>query len=147
MRMLVQVRRLPLVHQLSINTIYLTLSVLNLLLVIIFLLITAKNGHLFFLPPQVFRPYFFAGVGYVSYRSIEKKLISESYSGYTNYHTEKEEQTKGKFGVDAGFGIDYRISHKISIQVEAGYMVGFGDESPFKDCSAIKANLGICYNF
>jgi len=91
------------------------------------------NVHAFFMSPRSLRPYAFAGVGYLDY--LEKDYYyGSSYKGDVN--------TDG-FGFDAGLGVDYRVSHKISLQFEAGALMGVADD----DCIGIKFNLGLCYNF
>lgn len=89
------------------------------------------NIHLFFTSPQVFRPYFFAGLGYASF--------SDETKGYYG----KDREAESQFGLNAGFGADYRVSHKVSLQAEAGTMLGVGKDPNF----ALRFNLGFCYNF
>ena len=89
------------------------------------------NMHLFFSSPKAFRPYFFAGPGYMSYyETYYEKGYEESY-------------TEDDFGFDGGFGLDYRVSHNLSLQVEAGAVIGVGDDDHF----GAKFNIGCCYNF
>ena len=81
------------------------------------------NVHLFFSSPRSLRPYFFAGAGYVNFR----------YNGG---------EDRGGVGADAGLGLDWRLSHKISLQLEAGVLAGSEDVQ-----IGGKFNLGVCYNF
>ena len=82
------------------------------------------NVHAFFMSPRSLRPYAFAGAGYLGY----------------DYN---EEDREYGFGFDAGLGLDYRMSHHFSLQLEAGALMGTWDE----DCIGLKFNLGVCYNF
>ena len=91
------------------------------------------NMHIFFSSPKAFRPYLFAGLGYIDF--------SDSY--YSYYHDKKERETEGDFGFDVGLGLDYRMSHNFSLQVEAGAVIGVGDDDHF----GAKINIGFCYNF
>ena len=85
------------------------------------------NVHAFFISPRSLRPYAFAGVGYLAY------LKKDNYDKWR----------KDGFGFDAGLGLDYRMSHHFSLQLEAGALMGVADD----DCIGLKFNLGVCYNF
>ena len=76
------------------------------------------NVHAFFMSPRSLRPYAFAGVGYIG-------------------------DHEGEFGFDAGLGLDYRVSHHFSLQLEVGTLIGVEDD----DWVGLKFNLGLCYNF
>lgn len=97
-------------------------------------MIGVLNGHLFFMPPRSFRPYVFAGVGFVNY---------VNYHYYDNYSGNNYKKDEEGFGFDAGAGIDYRVSHKVSLQLEAGVVEGLG----IHDAIGGRFNLGFCYNF
>ena len=90
------------------------------------------NMHIFFSSPKAFRPYFFAGPGFVSYY--------ESY--WPSDFSKAEKYSRGDFGVNAGLGLDFRVS-SISLQLEAGAIMGVSDDDYF----GAKFNLGFCYNF
>lgn len=79
------------------------------------------NVHAFFMSPRSLRPYAFAGVGYIGYG----------------------DDREGGFGFDAGLGLDYRVSHHFSLQLEVGTLIGVEDD----DWVGLKFNLGVCYNF
>ena len=82
------------------------------------------NFDVFFFAPRAFRPYFYAGPGFVSFSKHERF-----------------------FGANAGFGLDYRLSHKLSLQVEVGAVKGFDTDADFDDKLAGKVNIGLSYNF
>lgn len=91
------------------------------------------NFHGFFASPRNVRPYFFAGFGYMQYKyhnTVDKQIVggAEHFNG---------------MGVDGGMGVDLRISHDFSLQIEAGIMKGFKDEA----CLALFWQGGVCYNF
>lgn len=88
------------------------------------------NVHLFFSSPRSLRPYFFAGAGYVN------------FAFYSNDYWGDYKEDKGGVGADAGLGLDWRLSHKISLQLEAGVLAGSEDAQ-----IGGKFNLGVCYNF
>lgn len=90
------------------------------------------NMHLFFSSPRVVRPYAFLGVGYVGFKDYY-------YSRYDDYGYELKE----RFGVDGGLGLDWRMTHNLSLQVEGGVLLGINDD----DAIGPKINIGICYNF
>ena len=97
------------------------------------------NVHAFFISPRSLRPYAFAGVGYLGYLKKHNYYYGSSYD---------EEDRKDGFGFDAGLGLDYRMSHHFSLQLEAGALMGtngIADEGT--DCIGLKFNLGVCYNF
>ena len=97
------------------------------------------NMHIFMLSPRSVRPYVFAGVGYLGYSKESDFYIYDNY-GYYNYKTTKDDNG---FGIDGGLGLDCRLSHSLSLQVEIGVLKGFADV----DCFGAKANIGLCYNF
>ncbi len=102
------------------------------------------NIHAFFSSPRTIRPYAFAGFGYLGYKEYEKGyyILIDNY-GTLRYYDDNKESNKGGFGVDGGFGLDYRVSHNISLQAEAGIITGFVGGMPI----SIKANIGVCYTF
>ena len=89
------------------------------------------NMHIFFSSPKAFRPYFFAGPGYVSF------FENHGYYGYEDKYSE------GDLGVNAGLGLDFRVSHNFSLQLEAGAIMRVSNVDYF----GAKFNLGFCYNF
>lgn len=93
-----------------------------------FNLAALMNAHIFFMSPRAVRPYAFAGIGYVSF-------IENHYYGGRD--------TKGDFGVNGGLGLDWRITHTFSLQIEAGVLVGFSDDDMF----GARGSIGFCYNF
>lgn len=97
------------------------------------------NGHLFFSSPRAFRPYFFTGVGYV----LVNHPYHESYGYYPNFYTVGNHKNEGSLGVNTGLGIDYRMSHDFSMQVEAGGIMGIN----YGKSTSIKVNIGVTYNF
>ena len=96
------------------------------------------NGHLFFSSPRPFRPYFFAGAGWMQYIDV--------YSYDSNYYGRESEEKMNLFGVNVGLGIDYRISHNLSLQIEAGIMGKIGNVEGVKKITE-KTNIGVTYNF
>lgn len=97
------------------------------------------NVHAFFMSPRSLRPYAFAGVGYLGYLKKRTYYYGSSYD---------EEDRKDGLGFDAGLGLDYRVSHHFSLQLEAGALMGMnGIEVEGADCIGLKFNLGVCYNF
>ncbi len=96
------------------------------------------NGHLFFSSPRPFRPYLFAGAGWMRYNYKYHKYT------YNNYivHNKQESQ----FGINAGLGIDYRITHNLSLQIEAGVIRKIGKIKGDKQIVG-KINIGFAYNF
>lgn len=93
-----------------------------------FSLAALMNTHVFILSPRVLRPYVFAGIGYVVYKE-----------NYSYGDPEKD----GSFGINGGLGLDWRISHKLSLQIEAGPLYGIQDDDMF----GARASIGFCYNF
>ena len=93
------------------------------------------NVHIFFSSPRFFRPYFFVGPGYVSFTD------DHSYNYGSYYYEDKE--TDPDFGVNGGFGLDFRVSHNFSLQLEAGGIIGVSDDDEI--CG--KLSIGFCYNF
>ena len=91
------------------------------------------NMHIFFSSPKAFRPYFFAGPGYVSF--------FEDHGSYGFGYEDKD--SEADFGVNGGLGLDFRVSHNFSLQLEAGAIIGVSDDESF----GAKFNLGFCYNF
>lgn len=79
------------------------------------------NLDIFFLSPRAVRPYFFVGIG----------IMDDGYHGEVH------------FGPDAGLGLDWRITHNLSLQIEGGGMISVDDD----DCLAAKFNIGLTYNF
>ena len=100
-----------------------------------FYLAVLANAHFFMLSPRSVRPYVFAGVGYLGYDTYIPSSGPAEYSS-------KYEDDNG-FGIDGGLGLDCRLSHSLSLQVEVGVLKGFADV----DCFGAKANIGLCYNF
>ena len=101
------------------------------------------NMHFFFIAPQKLRPYAIAGIGYGSYTK-KRYDYSYYYSGGSYYSNSiNYDKTEGDFCVNGGLGLDWRISHKVSMQVEAGVLMGVSDD----DHIGLKWNTGICYNF
>ena len=90
------------------------------------------NMHLFFLSPSAFRPFIFAGPGFLSYSDERYDYVLGSYR-----KTEKD------FGFDGGLGLDYRVTHNLSLQMEVGGLIGLGDDDHY----GLKLNIGFCYNF
>ena len=111
------------------------------------------NIHIFILSPRSVRPYVFAGVGYLGYKKDKENYWAvyndtyDSQGNWTGYTTKEyssiEHKTDNGFGIDGGLGLDCRLSHSLSLQVEAGVLWGFADD----DCFGAKANIGLCYNF
>lgn len=89
------------------------------------------NVHAFFMAPQAVRPYFFAGAGFV--------MFSDEHSYYIDNYREDTED----FGFNGGFGLDWRITHNWSFQVEAGLLMGVSDDDEIGG----RASIGITYNF
>lgn len=77
------------------------------------------NIHAFLMAPRSVRPYLYAGTGFMTWRGW------------------REDITSG--GLDGGVGLDYRMSHHMSLQLEAGAMIG--------EEFAGKVSLGVSYNF
>ncbi len=106
------------------------------------------NIHAFFSSPRSVRPYAFAGIGYLGYtiNDVYYDLIPY-YSSYTSYMyysgLTMSKTNKGSFGFDGGLGLDFRVSHNISLQAEAGIMMGVDDNHIL----SMKGNIGICYTF
>lgn len=86
------------------------------------------NAHVFFCSPRSIRPYFFTGIGYAKFQE-EHKFEPTEY--------------KTCFGINGGFGLDWRITHKFSVQIEAGALLGVGDDNMI----GVRGNIGFCYNF
>jgi hypothetical protein len=90
------------------------------------------NMHYFFSSPRAFRPFIFAGPGFVSF---SKKLSSiNSSRAYRD--------TIDDFGLDGGFGLDYRITHNFSLQAQIGGLYGVSSSE-----IAGKYTMGFCFNF
>ncbi len=101
------------------------------------------NLHAFLSSPRTLRPYIFVGGGYVRINGIEKYYAIYNYNvGYDIIDNVKKLK-ESRFGVDAGIGLDYRVSHHFSLQAEAGIMGAFGKNTDL----IIKANIGACYTF
>ena len=76
------------------------------------------NTNIFFCSPRAFRPYIIAGIGYWK-------------------------ESQNHMGLTPGLGIDYRVTHDFSIQVEGGALLGINAEKS----NYVRLNLGACYNF
>lgn len=83
------------------------------------------NVDCFFLSPRALRPYFFTGGGFVNYK------YGYNYSTYD-----------AGVGLNAGLGLDWRITHDWSMQFEVGGCELLSDED-----GAAKFNIGLTYNF
>ena len=107
------------------------------------------NVHAFILSPGAVRPYVFLGAGYLGYKKTREYSdyydIYDSSGNWVNYRvsTHKEEKSDNGLGFDGGLGLDYRITHSISLQIEGGILLGIADD----DANGVKASVGICYNF
>jgi len=109
------------------------------------------NLHAFLMSPRSLRPYLFAGIGYLGYEGKESVTqmytywvdIYGVYEAYNDYYEAEEKYNRNGFGIDGGLGLDYRVSHNVSLQIEAGVIKGVKDE----ECFGLKANIGVCYNF
>ena len=96
------------------------------------------NGHFFFFSPRVVRPYLFVGAGYGEY-------YGEQWTyAYDKYYSHLKMGSESCFVGNAGLGLDWRISHKFSLQLEAGVMTNFDDDGTALN---LKANIGFAYNF
>lgn len=91
------------------------------------------NLHLFFSSPNALRPYFFAGAGFVSFKDFHHYYVD-------NYYYGKKSDDDSGLGLDIGLGLDFRMTHTISLQVEAGAMYG-------AEKIGGRFNIGLCYNF
>lgn len=103
------------------------------------------NLHAFLSSPRTLRPYIFVGGGYVGINGKEKSfddIIYDYNFGHFNLINEKKLK-ESRYGVDGGIGLDYRVSHHLSLQAEAGIMGAFGRNNDL----IIKANIGACYTF
>lgn len=89
------------------------------------------NMHFFFSAPKAFRPYFILGGGF--------GLFRRNYKTYSFSYSDEE----GLFVLNGGLGLDWRLSHNLSLQTEFGSIYGFGEESSF----GLRANIGLSYNF
>lgn len=96
------------------------------------------NAHIFFMNPRRLRPYFLAGIGYSS--------VKERENYYYNYLNYKYEETRGGFAFDAGLGLDCRLSHRISLQVEAVILKQTNYFHTFTGW-ILKPNIGVAFNF
>lgn len=92
------------------------------------------NGHFFLVSPKKWRPYIFAGFGYLSYKEI---IHSGNYQGSHEYQWSHEDEG---IGFNGGVGLDYRFSYHWSLQTEIG-LLGNIEHQVFN------ANIGISYNF
>jgi len=106
------------------------------------------NIHIFMLSPRSVRPYFFAGAGYLGYgedATWTEYIDTYDSQGNWDYYTRErsEHKTDNGFGIDGGLGLDCRLSHTLSLQVEVGVLFGVADD----DANGVKANIGLCYNF
>ncbi len=102
------------------------------------------NVHAFFSSPRSLRPYAFAGVGYVGMKDQQELGYFFPFNGIWIYAGSSSKTERGSaFGVDGGIGLDYRVSHHFSLQVEAGIMGAFWEDTYL----FIKANIGACYTF
>lgn len=83
------------------------------------------NNHFFMTKAKRFRPYAIAGIGYMHLTSNDHGKIVELPTFY----------------FCGGIGIDYRLSHKWSMQASLCYL------GNFDSCATIDFVLGIAYNF
>ncbi len=88
--------------------------------------------HYLFGSPKVVRPYVAVGFSIFGYEEID-------YS----YYSGKEYEHELGFGPNFGLGLDWRISHSLSIQLEAKGVPNVIDD----DCSFVAIALGLSYNF
>lgn len=95
------------------------------------------NAHIFFMNPRRVRPYFLAGIGYSSTRR---------WAHYYSMYSYGTRESSGGFAFDAGLGLDWRLSHRISLQIEAGALKQTGFEG-FERGLSMKANIGVAFNF
>ncbi len=86
------------------------------------------NFNLFFSKSNNVRPFLYVGGGFVSRCCI--------------YDYEYETTNGG--GVNAGIGLDYRISHSVTLMAQFGPQVMFLDG---ETAIALDPKVGICYNF
>ena len=83
------------------------------------------NNHFFLTKVKRFRPYAIAGIGYMH-------LTCNDYGKLVELPT---------FYFCGGIGVDYRISHKLSMQASLCYL------GNFDYCATIDFEIGIAYNF
>ncbi len=107
------------------------------------------NIHAFILPPGSVRPYGFLGIGYLGYkRESEYTIYHDVYDSdynWTGYNESRwtENESDNGLGLDGGVGLDCRLTHSLSLQVEVGILLGIADD----DTNGLKASIGLCYNF
>ena len=87
------------------------------------------NLHFFFSRPKVVRPYLYLGAGLLQFKNI---------------HGYGDDDLDSVFGVNGGLGLDWRVTHNLSLQFEAGALAGLGDDDYG---GAFRVNVGMCYNF
>lgn len=90
------------------------------------------NLHFFFSRPKVVRPYLYLGAGLLQFKNI---------------HGYGDDDLDSVFGVNGGLGLDWRVTHNLSLQFEAGALAGFGDDGDDYYGGAFRVNVGMCYNF
>lgn len=90
------------------------------------------NMDVFFVKPGMVRPYLFAGVGFAK--------------GYESYPVEGVafyDESFGDVAFDAGAGLEWRVTHTWSLQIECGALGMLAGP----DLIGCKFNIGLCYNF
>lgn len=105
------------------------------------------NGHVFFASPRPVRPYLIAGLGYVYY---EQRIVRSTNPYYRDYYSDDG------FNYNIGLGLDIRLSHSLSMQVEATGMsclICSNDDNGSYEYRNHKgrwlfiARVGLAYNF
>lgn len=94
------------------------------------------NMHFFFSAPKAFRPYLFIGGGDGSICRYRSSYVFGS--GYSYSYDDE-----AGLVLNGGLGLDWRLSHKLSLQTEVGLMFGVDME----DSNGLKFNMGLSYNF
>ena len=95
------------------------------------------NLHLFFEPPMPIRPYFIVGTGLVWWE-ITKDMTKRVYNDEELFMTP-----------DAGLGVDFRLSHRCSMQVEAVALYRILNDSNYMENGKVTFNgkVGFTVNF
>lgn len=88
------------------------------------------NVHAFFSKRGRFRPYVLAGLGYAQFYKHGDSGIASKKAG----------EDKNGFALDYGLGLDCRLSHKASLQIDGGGLSCRGE-------SGFKVNIGVVINF
>lgn len=108
------------------------------------------NGHVFFASPRPARPYLIVGMGYVYYRQ-HVKVYNNTFV-YGSYEDDG-------FCYNLGLGLDIRLSHSLSMQVEATGMSclvcsndlqndsGYYNDRIHNGRWTFIAHVGLAYNF